>query len=186
MKIFNWNDLSLEFFSKPSALTIGVFDGIHIGHAELLNKVLSAKEKGFFSGVVTFSDSIFDMFKSGEVPLQTLKERFLSLENMGFDFIILIDFTPQIAALSGTEFLDILRTKCNLSYLVEGEDFCFGAGGKTGMNEISEYCEKNKIKVSFVPPVLYEGKRVSSSMIRALLKDGEVNKARNLMIWQNI
>lgn len=181
MKKYNWNSLSKNDFSQNTAVTIGVFDGIHIGHKELLNRVLEAKKKGLSAGVVTFSDSIFSMFKNGENPLQSLEERYASFEKMGFDFVILIDFTPEIAKTPGLDFLQTLKEKCRLSVLVEGEDFRFGDGGKTGMEEIRSFCLENNIESEFVPPVIFEGKRVSSTMIRALFKAGNEKKARNLM-----
>lgn len=163
-------------------MTIGVFDGIHVGHKKLLEKVLSvSKERNLQSGVVTFSDSIFSMFKSGEQPLQTLEERFARLSDMGFDFCILIDFTPEIARTEGFEFLRILTENCNLSYLVEGEDFRLGDGGRTGKDEIQAFCQENDLGVSFIPPVLYEGQRVSSTMIRKLLKEGDSRAAGFLL-----
>lgn len=182
MKILNWNALNKEDFPFETCMTIGVFDGIHAGHKKLLEEVLSvSKEKNLSSGVVTFSDSIFSMFKNGEQPLQTLDERFSKLSHMGFDFCILIDFTPAIAKTDGLEFLRILLNKCRLSYIVEGDDFRLGDGGKTGKDEIYSFCLEKGIGVSFIPPVLYEGQRVSSTMIRKLLKEGDFSTAKKLL-----
>lgn len=182
MKIYSWNSLNKEDFSQKTCITIGVFDGIHVGHKKLLEEVLAvSKEKGFLSGVVTFSDSIFKMFKSSEVPLQTLEKRLECLSQMGFDFVILIDFTTEIARTPGPDFLYTLKDKCFLSHLVEGEDFRLGDGGKTGKKEIEKFCNENNIGVSFIPPVLYEGQRVSSTMIRNLLKAGDIETTKNLL-----
>ncbi|MBS7261589.1 MAG: FAD synthetase family protein [Treponema sp.] len=182
MKVLSWNNLKESDFLKKTCLTIGVFDGIHAGHKKLLDKVLQvSEEKNLVPGLVTFTDSIFTMFKNSGKPLQTLEERLSCVKKMGFEFCILIDFTPEIARTEGTVFLYTLMEKCRLSYLVEGEDFRLGNGGRTGMAEIDDFCRKNNIGVSFIPPVLYEGKRISSTMIRNLIKNGDTETASRLL-----
>jgi len=182
MKRLNWNSLNKSDFPEKTCITIGVFDGIHIGHKKLFEKVLSeSTELKISPGLVTFSDSIFSMFKSSEKPLQSLEERLSAAEKMGFEFCILIDFTSEIAATDGIEFLNVLKENCNLSYLVEGEDFCLGEGGRTGKNEIEKFCKDNGIGGSFIPPVIFEGQRVSSTLIRRLLKNGDVKTAEYLL-----
>ncbi len=182
MKRLNWNSLNRSDFPEKTCITIGVFDGIHIGHKKLFEKVLSESRKQKMSpGLVTFSDSIFEMFKSTEKPLQSLEERLAAAEKMGFEFCILIDFTREIAATDGIEFLNVLKETCNLSFLVEGEDFRLGDGGKTGKTEIENFCAGNGIGVSFIPPVIFEGQRVSSTLIRKLIKNGDVKTAEYLL-----
>jgi len=182
MKLLDWNNLSESDFLSDTCLTIGVFDGIHSGHKKLLGRVLEvSREKNLVPGLVTFSDSIFKMFKNSGKPLQTLEERLSCLEKMGFEFCILIDFTPEIAGTDGLVFLSTLLEKCRLSFLVEGEDFRMGDKGKTGKAEIEKYCAEKGIGVEFIPPVLYEGKRISSTMIRNLLKDGDTETAEKLL-----
>ncbi len=182
MRIIPFSRISEESFPQSTALTVGVFDGIHAGHKELLDKVLSIKkEKGVPAGVVTFSDGIFTMFKKGESPLQSIEERLSALERMGFDFVIMIDFTPEVAATKGEFFLSELRKYCGLSYLVEGEDFRMGDGGKTGKAEIEAFCKKEGIEAFFIPPVLFEGSRVSSTMIRRMIREGQEESARSLL-----
>ena len=96
MKVLSWNNLKESDFLKNTCLTIGVFDGIHAGHKKLLDKVLQvSEEKNLVPGLVTFTDSIFTMFKNSEKPLQTLEERLSCVKKMGFEFCILIDFTPE-------------------------------------------------------------------------------------------
>ena len=174
MKIYDWNSLDGSCFSKKTCMTVGVFDGIHAGHKKLLEKVIDvSKNNSFESGVVTFSDSIFSMFKSSEVPLQTLEERIRTIEKMGFDFLILIDFTPEVAHTDGLEFLKNLKLKCFLTYLVEGEDFRLGDGGRIGKKEIEKFCLENEIGYDFIPPVLFQGQRISSTMIRKMKNEGD-------------
>lgn len=182
MKLLNWNSLKKSDFPKNTCLTIGVFDGIHMGHKKLFEKVLSeSREQKLSPGLVTFSDSIFTMFKSADKPLQSLEERLSAAEKMGFEFCILIDFTPAIAATDGIEFLSVLKNTCNLSFLVEGEDFRLGDGGRTGKKEIESFCRNNGIGFSFIPPVIFEGQRISSTLIRKLIKAGDVKTAEYLL-----
>lgn len=180
MKIIPW--ANLENLFSPAAITIGVFDGIHIGHKMLFDEVISKKQSdGYAAGIVTFTDSIFTLFKQSEKPLLSIEERLERFESLGFDFVVLIDFTEKIARIPGTDFLETLKKKCGLKYLVEGEDFRFGDGGKTGMAEIKSFCDKNGIEVKFIPPVMYGDERVSSSLIREMIKSGKADDAKKLM-----
>lgn len=186
MKVFSWQDavsghIDEKILGKGTALTVGVFDGIHIGHKELLKAVLEGKKNGFSCGVVTFTDKIFCISKTSVNPIETLEERLSRFEKMGFEFVILIDFTKDVAAMEGKAFLDVLYEKCALKYLVEGEDFRFGAGGLTGKNEIEIFCKERGLLCTFIPPVLFNGERVSSTLIRKLLKEGKKDLAARLI-----
>lgn len=182
MKIYNWADLTESDFPSGTCLTIGVFDGIHAGHKKLFEEVVHfAEEKNLLPGFVTFSDGIFSMFKNSEKPLQSLEERIQKAGELGMEFCILIDFTPEIARTDGLEFLSVLKNKCHLSFLVEGEDFRLGDGGRTGKKEIQDFCNENKIEVFFVAPVLYNGQRISSTMIRKMIAEGDFENARKFI-----
>lgn len=186
MKIFSWQDavegkIDAEILEKGTALTVGVFDGIHIGHKALLNAVLGGKEKGYACGVVTFTDKIFALSKASVNPIESLEKRLSHFDQMGFDFVILIDFTKNVADMEGKVFLDVLYEKCGLKHLVEGDDFRFGAGGRTGRNEIEVFCSERGLSCTIVQPVLFKGERVSSTLIRKLLKEGREEEASRLM-----
>lgn len=186
MKVFSWDDviqnkLDSCFLEKGTALTVGVFDGIHIGHKELLKAVLKGQEQGYFCGVVTFTDKIFSLYKSNVEPIESLEKRLNRFEQLGFDFVILIDFTGDIASMDGNDFLQSLMDFCNVKLLVEGEDFRFGSGGKTGKKEIQAFCSKYNINCVIIPPVIWKGERVSSTLIRRFLKEGDQKSVSELM-----
>lgn len=185
MVIFSWDDIQnnkfISYFGfQKSVITIGVFDGIHTGHKMLLNTVLQDKNKKL-TGIVTFNDRIFSLKKTSEKPIFPIEKRLSLFNRMGFDFVILLDFTEDIAGIDGIDFLNNLFEKCGLSKIVEGTDFNLGKGGKTGKDEIVAFCQSRNIDSQFIPAVLYKGKRISSTYIRGLLEKNKNQEAGKLI-----
>lgn len=196
MKVFSWDDilknkgcssLAADYFARGTALTIGSFDGPHLGHLTLFKEVLNYAEKnGLISGVVTFRKPLpsFKHASSYMGDISTLDERLAVFEKLGFDFSLVIEFDEDFANIEGGIFFEILRDSMNLAFLAEGVDFKCGHKGSYGKDQIERFCLENGLKCSFLPLVKKNGERISSSKIRELLCADSVEEANELLVHE--
>lgn len=157
----------------PLSLALGTFDGLHLGHAELIR---TAKANGDKAGVFTFSKNPFD------VPyLITMKEKLELLSEMGVDYCAFCDF-EEIKEMPWQSFIyDILIKKLNVKTAVCGFNFKFGKEALGTAQKLKEEMEKVGRNVVILPPFELLGDTVSSSRIRALLNKGEIEQAATLL-----
>ena len=175
MQVINWNESNLDFLSSQTGISIGSFDGLHKGHRVLLNSLVqNCKKNNLKSGVVTFSRPLPSIKHSSDYAgdISTLKQRLELFENVGIDFVILVDFDNDFAQLKGIEFLSLLVKKYNMCFLAEGVDFRCGYKGATDSTAIQFWAKQNKIDCIFVEPVYYNDERISSSYIRQMIQKG--------------
>ena len=130
MKVFEWEKITaasegiLPDFEQGSGLSVGSFDGIHLGHRTLLNTLISAcKEKKLNSGIITFSRPLPSIKHSQDYDgdLSTLNQRLSIFESLGIDFVVVVDFNDVFAQTSGSDFLLCLKKTFNMKFLA----FCF-------------------------------------------------------------
>lgn len=189
MQTFTWNVISsqnstIPFFQKGTALTIGSFDGPHIGHNVLFEKVLAAAKKyDLVAGVVTFVKPLPGIKYAGNYlgDISTLRLRLAEYEKKGFDFAIVIDFTQEFSRIEGTAFLDILANVCKMKYLVEGQDFNCGKDGLCQKERILTHAQEKRFAADFEPSVLYNDHRVSSSLIRMNVESGDFKTVSKML-----
>lgn len=191
MKVFSWDDLGSvkSYLSQNSiqstCLTIGGFDGNHLGHQVLFEKVLSKKneEKSFCAGVVTFArsprGSKSENFYKGD--LSTLSQKIQYFEKQGFDFCLIINFDSEFKKTLGIDFFDRLLGYCNMKFLSVGQDFRCGYNGLMGITEISEYFEKNNLELSICKDVILDNQRISSTLIRDFIFEGDIANAKKYL-----
>lgn len=191
MKVFSWDDLGSvkSYLSQNSiqstCLTIGGFDGNHLGHQVLFEKVLSKKneEKSFCAGVVTFArsprGSKSENFYKGD--LSTLSQKIQYFEKQGFDFCLIINFDSEFKKTLGIDFFDRLLGYCNMKFLSVGQDFRCGYKGSMGITEISEYFEKNNLDLSICKDVILDNQRISSTLIRDFIFEGDIANAKKYL-----
>ena len=187
MKIFSWdNILSFlntgvqdPFFEGGTGISIGCFDGIHLGHRVLLKALIKECGDGLKSGVVTFARPLPSVKHSGDYngDVSTLSRRLEIFEELGLDFAIVVDFDDSFASQLGADFLNILVNACNMEVLAEGVDFRCGYKGATDAQAIRYFGAKNGVKTVFVEPVYFregtdEEERISSSFIREMVRKG--------------
>ncbi|BAU23595.1 riboflavin biosynthesis protein RibF [Caldimicrobium thiodismutans] len=182
MEIYSPKDFPLPF---DTAITIGAFDGIHLGHRALFQETFKISElKGLVPLVVTFNPHPRKVIQPHlELKLlTTLEEKLELLEREGFSRVVVLPFTKALAEITADLFVekylvDYLRAKA----VVIGFNFRFGRS-RTGDTELLKNLgQKYGFQVTEVPPVKLEDKTISSTLIRETLKKGEVEKASKML-----
>ncbi len=195
MIVYNWTHKELDdfsqtdFFKQGTGISVGSFDGLHLGHRFLLNKLVEeCGEGGLVPGVITFKRPLPALKHSDDYAgdISTLEERLKLLEQIGIKFAIVVDFNEDFASMKGVAFLDILVQKLNMKLLAEGIDFRCGFKGATDTQAIKYWAVQSGVKTVFVDPVYYtqaDGsvERVSSSYIRHLIQKGYMTTVHELL-----
>ncbi len=169
---------------KDMLLTIGVFDGVHLGHKYLLSQLREyAKQQNLLSGVVTFHQHPQEVLSpQTKLPFLTdLTQRTYLLKNEGIDAIITLSFTQELAQLSARQFLSLLKKYLMLQGLVIGPDFALGRNREGDIDTVRSLGQDMHFSVTVVPPIMINDVVVSSTAIRKALTDGDMKKVNNLM-----
>ena len=163
------------------AATIGFFDGVHLGHRYLLEQLRShASQKGLGSMAITFDRHPRQVLQQGWEPqfLTTFAEREELLSCTGVDVLVCVHFDTSIASMSARRFLsDVLRDRLHVRSLLMGYDNRFGCGGGGTFADCQLYGRELGVDVALAEPLLPGGRAVSSSLLRRLLSDGDVEGA---------
>jgi riboflavin kinase/FMN adenylyltransferase len=178
------NDLAGFTPSKGTYLTIGVFDGIHLGHKSLLSELIKrAKQKGLQSGVITFKQHPRRVINPGnEIQFLTnLQLKIKLLKDEGVDFVIPLDFTKEIAGISASDFISLLQKHLKMQGLVVGPDFALGSGRKGDISFLKNLSESMGFEFDTIPPFKNSIGIVSSTSIRNALAAGDMGKAYHLL-----
>lgn len=170
----------------PSVVTVGKFNGIHLGHLEMIRLTRElAAEKGASSVVLTFDRHPAALLAPDRVPQEiTGMERRLELiEKAGVDAAVILPFTPELAALTPHEFVSsILVDVLDAQAVVVGQDFRFGSHASGTVDTLRELGAELGFEVRVVDDVAPEGaERVSSSLVRGLIESGEISRANRLL-----
>ena len=174
----------------PCALTIGNFDGVHLGHQALLEQVRqAARERGIDAAVMTFEPHPREFFATlagdpsrAPTRIANLRDKLQSLDNAGIDRVIVEHFNAHFAALSPRDFVEQVLVKgLHVKWLMVGEDFCFGARRAGNLAMLCEAGKEFGFTVEAMPAVLNAGSRISSSGVRAALAAGDLDHARALL-----
>jgi riboflavin kinase / FMN adenylyltransferase len=180
-----YNDLISIENDVNTVLTIGTFDGIHLGHKEIIAKVnKKASIYGGRSFLVTFNPHPRKVIsKSGSLNiLSTLKEKKEILNRSGIDNLFIINFTKEFSQIPAETFVnDYLIKGIGLKEIVIGYDHHFGKGRGGSIETLMELGQKNNFKVDRINEVTINGDKISSTAIRNALADGNVQHANNLL-----
>ena len=159
---------------------LGFFDGVHLGHAALLEACRRlAQETGARSGVVTFvshPDTLVLGKTPGLITAPADRERILR-EQFHMDWVVALPFDESMRSRPWESFLSMLETEYGAAGFVCGEDFRFGHKGLGNASLLEDYCKRSGIPCAIVPEQTVDGIRVSSSHIRALLEAGQMEEA---------
>lgn len=167
-----------------TGITIGNFDGVHLGHQALVQRTLElCAARGLESVLVTFWPHPRSVL-GGELthtPLSTRAERFALLERLGVRNILELEFTRELASLEPESFVRDFLLPLAPRELIVGHDFTLGKGRSGHPDLLQSLGQKYGFGVEQVAAVLSDGKPISSSRLRLLLSGGEVAQARNLL-----
>ena len=169
---------------KDMLLTIGVFDGVHLGHRHLIAKLTElARQQGLASGVITFNRNPREVLvPKTRLPFLTdIERRIELLKSEGVDEVIPLSFTPELAALSPKEFIVLLKKHLRMKGLVVGPDFALGKNREGDSDFLRKLGEEMDFNVTVVPPLKIDGEVVSSTAIRKTLAEGDMRRAQKLM-----
>lgn len=178
--ISNTTDFYLE---KETAVAIGKFDGVHIGHRRLLEEVLACKRKGMAACVFTFEPAPAVLFGwSDGRELTTREEKRLLFERMNVDILVEFPLTMETAATPPEEFVrEILTTRMNTRFIAAGNDLSFGAGGKGNTELLRKLGPELGFQVKTVEKVCFNDRQVSSTYLRSQVESGDLVTAEKLM-----
>lgn len=170
--------------TQPVAITIGNFDGVHLGHQALLNELYaSAKQYGLRMAVVIFEPHPREFFTPQQAParLTSLREKLELFESMGVERVHVCRFNAHFAQMGAAEFIHALHEKSHAGFVLIGDDFRFG-GGRAGDFALMEKIGGQKgFGVQSVHSVLHNGLRISSTVVRTALMAGQLREAQDYL-----
>jgi riboflavin kinase/FMN adenylyltransferase len=169
---------------SPLVLTIGVFDGVHLGHRALISgAVMAARERGLQAAVMTFDphpDSV--IFPNRPLLyLNDLADKAAYIAEIGADVLIVQPFTSEFARTPAEDFITRLTQLAAIKEIHVGEDFSFGYKARGNVAFLHEIGPKLGFQVKSLPPLKVDGEVVKSSRIRNLILDGAVDGAARLL-----
>ena len=170
--------------TKQKVMALGFFDGIHIGHAALINMIKQlAQETGAEPAVLTFDVHPDNLVFHKTVPLINSAEDREHILKRYFDIddVVVIHFSQRVMHMDWQDFIDELIDEMNLRWIVVGHDFCFGHKGLGTAAKLKEYCEERGVGCDIIPAVCRDGVVVSSTLIRELIESGEMEKANEYL-----
>lgn len=182
MKVF----YSLEQVNsvEPTVIALGNFDGVHLGHQALIKKAVEiSKEKHLKVGVFSFSNHPKNLTSDKEVKnIAYQDEKANLMESLGVDYLFNIEFTPEIMRTLPVDFINgILIEKFNMKHAVCGFNYHFGFKGEGDTNLLIEIGSHKGYEVSCMEPVTVDGDVVSSTLIRGLIKAGEMEDVKKFL-----
>ena len=184
MIIMSWDDLTARTppLDRPVRLTVGVFDGLHLGHRRLIDKIVAGPADAL-PLVLTFRGSPALRFAPGTFPgfILSYPQKLDRLASLGVGAVVAIDFSEELSNLSGKAFISLLRENLTIRKIVVGQNFRFGKSRSSGTDDLKEMLSDSETEVTVTEPVHWGGGIVSSSRIRAALGKAEFIDVRSML-----
>jgi len=179
------NNFPHDLVKNGCILTIGAFDGLHLGHQCLLDHVIKKSlESGLPSVVMSFEPTPGEFFSQEKPParLMRFREKYQALEKLGIDIFFCPRFDEKVQNLEVDDFIrQLLIQKLNLKYLVIGDDFHFARKRSGNYKQLEKVKRLLKFEIKKIPSVIVNEKRTSSTLIRELLDQGRLIEARHFL-----
>lgn len=176
-------DLETLSIEGKCAIAIGKFDGIHIGHQALLDKILNKKKEGMKAVVFTFSPSPEEFFRGISLPvIDTTEEKRENFRRLGIDLLIEYPLTKESAAISPEDFMQvILWDRLHAGYVVSGTDLSFGDKGRGNAAMLTAFTKEHGFIYEEIDKVCVDGDEVSSSAVRSAITEGKMELVRRML-----
>lgn len=175
---------TLDFeLNSETAVAVGKFDGLHLGHRRLLEKILEKKKEGLAACVFTFdpSPAVFFGFSDGK-ELTTKEEKRRLLERLGVDILVEFPMTQMSAAMAPEAFIEeILVKKLKMRFLAAGIDVSFGAKGAGNAEMLQKYAEMHGYQLQTIDKVKLEETEISSTLVRSQVEAGKMTYVEQLL-----
>ena len=171
--------------TKPSVITVGTFDGIHIGHKEIINKLcFISNKKKLKSIILSFSPHPKIVLKNSSdiMLINSMDEKVDILNKYNLDYFLIKEFTIEFSRLTALEFVrDILVNKLNVKHIIVGYDHHFGRNRDASIIQLKEFGELYNFEITEIKPKKVNNNSVSSTKIRNLLLDGNLELANKYL-----
>lgn len=167
---------------KKSAVALGKFDGIHLGHRKLLDRVLEQKKQGLSTVVFTFDTSAASFFGGDEMALSTREEKRSAFARLGIDVLIEFPLNRETAATEPEDFVSrYLVGQMQTAYLCAGPDISFGRGGAGDYALLARCAKAYGYQVELIDKVCVGGEEVSSTRVREAVRAGRMEEAAGML-----
>lgn len=183
MVIIKYDETFINNFISDMVICIGEFDGFHLGHQSLINKLEEISLNNHLKkGIITFEPHPDLILKkiSNKSFITPFNDKVKLFESLNIDYLVVIPFNIKLMKTSPKDFVINYLMKLNVKEVVVGYDFTFGEGGK-GTPENIEFYSLNNIKVTVIPKVEFNGEKIGSSLILDLLEKGKIEEANKLL-----
>ncbi|HEY93215.1 MAG TPA: bifunctional riboflavin kinase/FAD synthetase [Dehalococcoidia bacterium] len=176
-------ELARLSLKKDTLLTIGVFDGVHLGHKYLISQLKEhARQQNLLSGIITFRQHPQEVLSpQNKLPFLTdFYQRVKLLKNEGVEAIIILSFTHELAQLNARQFLSLLKKYIRMRGLIIGYDFAIGQDREGNPNTLRDLGQLMNFSVTEITPLVIDDEVVSSTAIRKALANGDMKKVQDL------
>lgn len=179
------NNFPYGLVKNGCILTIGAFDGLHLGHQCLLENVIKKSlESGLPSVVMSFEPTPGEFFSQDKPParLMRFREKYQALKKLGIDIFFCPRFDEKVQNLEADDFIrQLLIQKLNLKYLVIGDDFHFARNRSGNYKQLKKVKELLEFEIKKISSIIVNDKRTSSTLIRGLLDRGKLTEASHFL-----
>ena len=170
---------------KSSVVTVGNYDGIHLGHQDVLKHIISVgKKEQIPSCLITFDPNPAYVLSDNSKPmnLQDIDSKLALLEEMGLDMVLVIPFTLEFSRMSAEDFSDnIIKKLFNPKLISVGENHYFGFNKRGDLAFLTNFCNENEIELHTPEIRMLNGKPISSTLTRRLINDGLLDQVPSLL-----
>ena len=173
---------TLDFqIPEECVVSLGKFDGLHLGHKYLLQELEKGKEKGYKCVIFTFDIPPKAFDKTEYKVLITNQEKEAIFEAAGIDYVVECPFTEEFKHLSPEEFLQWIKHRINMKQIVSGTDFRFGRNRSGSYEDLQKFADKYDYEAIVVDKMQYKNEDISSTRIRNLVAEGNMEEANYLL-----